>query len=129
MDRALRDHLRSSVNHNTVTIDGSSSCGASRSVSLAVTSGCPLEVARRNPRFALIEACHDAYRDVSHRRVVLASQRGYLVADQIAGTGSHEASQHWHFEPRWRVGCESPHALRLDHESGASAHLLFERGE
>jgi hypothetical protein len=87
-----------------------------------------LELVRHNSRFSLIEATHDGYTQVSHRRVLLATDRGYLFIDQIIGEGEHEAAQHWHFDPRWRVTCESGQRLRLLHESGDAAWLLIGGG-
>jgi hypothetical protein len=129
MDRTLRDQLRSSLNHNTVTIDGSSSAVPRGPFHWRSRADARLEMARHNARFAFVAASHDGYGSVGHRRLVVASERGYLFVDQIAGTGDHEAATHWHFDPAWRVSCEASHALRLVHDSGLAGWLLTERGE
>ena len=129
MDGALRDQLRSSVNHNTVTVDGASSAIPRGPFHWQSRADARLEVVRRNARFMLVEASHDAYREVGHRRLVLAGERGYLLVDDLDGNGSHEVSQHWHFDPAWKVTGDSSQSLCLNHESGTSACLLSERGE
>jgi hypothetical protein len=129
MDGKLRDQLRSSVNHNTLTIDGVSSSIPNGPFHWESRANAELDVARCNSRFALFEARHDGYRVVGHRRVVMASGLGYLVADQVIGDGRHEGAQHWHFDPAWTVSCESPHALRMTHTSGSVAWLAFDGGE
>ena len=129
MDPELRDDSRSSISHNTVTVDGLSSAVPRGPFHWSTRADARLEVVRHNSRFALIEATHDGYRHAGHRRAILASDRGYLFIDQITGAGHHAAGQHWHFDPRWQVGSESRRALRLVHESGDEAWLLRDRGD
>ena len=128
MNAALRDQLRSSLNHNTVTLDGASSAVPDGPFHWRSRADARLDVACDNSRFALMEAAHDGYPSAGHRRVILAGERGYTFADQVSGTGRHEAAQHWHFDPRWAVTCASPRVLRLTHESGLTAWLLLDEG-
>jgi hypothetical protein len=129
MDGTLRDQLRSSLNHNTVTIDGSSSAVPRGPFHWRSRADARLEIARHNAWFAFVDASHDGYGSIGHRRIVVASKGGYLFVDQIVGHGEHEAATHWHFDPGWRVNCEASHALRLVHQSGLAGWLLTERSE
>ena len=129
MDSVLRDDSRISASHNTVTVDGLSSAVPDGPFRWRTRADARLELARHNSRFALIEATHDGYRRAGHRRMVLASDRGYLFVDQITGEGEHHAAQHWHLDPRWQVGYEADRSLRLTHESGERAWLLHDRGD
>jgi hypothetical protein len=121
MDPGLRDHLRSSSSHNTLTLDGWSSATPAGPFHWRTRADARLEIARANPHFTLIEGAHDAYGDIRHRRVVLAAATGYVVVDQVTGAGDHEAALHWHFDPRWRVRCESERCLRLESARGAGS--------
>jgi hypothetical protein len=129
MDLTLRDDSRSSVSHNTVTVDGVSSALPDGPFHWRTQADASVEVLRHNSHFALIEATHDGYRHARHRRTVLATDGGYLFIDAITGEGEHHAAQQWHLDPRWRVECESGRALRLRHESGETAWLLHDRGD
>jgi hypothetical protein len=129
MDPALRDESRSSISHNTVTVDGVSSAVPRGPFHWRTRADARLEVVRHNAHIALIEATHDGYGPAGHRRTVLATDHGYLFVDSISGEGEHRAEQHWHFDPRWQVGCESARRLKLVHESGDIAWLLHDRGD
>jgi hypothetical protein len=128
MDLRLRDQLRSSSHHNTVTIDGRSSAIPRGPFHWHTHADAQLDVVRHNAHFAFVEARHEAYATAGHRRVVFASDGGYFVIDEITGQGRHEAAQHWHFDPQWRIGCESRGRLRVAHEGGDRAWLLHDRG-
>jgi hypothetical protein len=128
MDPALRDESRSSESHNTITIDNQSSAVPRGPFQWKTRADARLEVVRHNSHFSLIEATHDGYRQAGHRRLILATDRGYLFVDQITGAGNHDVAQHWHFDPRWRVGCEAKRTLRFVHEGGEIAWLVHDRG-
>jgi hypothetical protein len=106
VDPAVRDRMRSSMLHNTLTIDAQSQS----------TPGGPFHwqsaangVARRwrtNAGFDYFEGTHDGYHRLSHRRHVLALHGDLLVvADLVAATAggpaAHRADVHWHIDPRW----------------------------
>jgi hypothetical protein len=128
MDPLLRDGSRSSVSHNTITIDNRSSAVPAGPFQWQTRADARLEIVRHNPRVSLIEARREGQGGTGHRRVLLATDDGYLVIDQITGEGEHQATRHWHFDPRWRIRCEGARALRLTHESGDAAWLLSDRG-
>jgi hypothetical protein len=129
MNAALRDRLRSSANHNTLTIDGASYATPDGPFHWQSRADARLELARFNSRCALFEARHDGYPGVGYRRIVFATDLGYVIADQVTGGGRHEGAQHWHFDPRWHVSCDAPHTLRMTHDNGLAACLAFERGD
>jgi hypothetical protein len=132
MDRQLRDQLRSSFNHNTVTIDGrpqSSPAGPFHWRSMAHGR---LIAARHNGGFDWIEAVHDGYSPLEHRRsVVRADAAGWLVIDDVHGDtgGIHTAEAHWHFDPTWMVRPDGEHRLRATHFEGIETALLFDGGD
>jgi hypothetical protein len=128
MDLALRDRLRSSSSHNTVTIDGRSSSLPAGPFQWETRADGRLEVERHNRGFTFVEASHDGYYPVRHRRLLFAGEGGYLVADQVLGEGRHEAAAHWHFDPRWQVACETGQCLRAVHQDGDVAWLLHDIG-
>ena len=118
-DAALRDQLRSSVSHNTVTIDGRSQSTPSGPFHWRTRVDARMHEWRCNPAFDWVEASHDGYAPLHHRRTVMRAGGGWLVADEILGSGSHAAAAHWHFDPAWAVAKEAGR-LRATHEDGRS---------
>ena len=106
-DPELRDRLRSSAMHNTLTVDG-------RSQSLPNGPFHWTHVARARMNrwapgdhafgFDLFDGAHDGYAPIEHRRAVLARHGDLIVvADFVDAEGRHAAAVHWHFDPRWIV--------------------------
>jgi hypothetical protein len=130
MDRRVRDHLRSSMNHNTVTIDGRSQAISSGPFHWKTRADARLDGWRHGAGFDWAEASHDAYAPVRHRRTLLrTAESGWLVVDDILGEGRHDASAHWHFHPDWRLRCDAPGRLRATHVEGDEAWLLYDAGD
>ena len=129
MDAALRDRMRSSVSHNTVTIDGRSQSVPAGPFHWLSTVDAEMVACRRNPSFDWIEAVHDGYRPVLHRRTLVRTRRsGWLVVDSIVGPGPHTAAAHWHIDPAWQLADEHGR-LRLTHANGGALWMLVAGGE
>jgi len=132
MDSRLRDRLRSSFNHNTVTIDGRSQSLPAGPFHWQSTANGRLVDARHNEAFDWIEAVHDGYSPIEHRRsIVRANVAGWLVVDDLDGDigVTHAATAHWHFDPSWMVRRDGARCLRATHVEGAEAVLLIDDGE
>lgn len=91
-----RDSMRSSMVHNTVSLDGvSSSEPAGAFQWLQMTHGV-LDAWHATPAGAYFEGHHDGYTRLAaparHRRMVLAARNGWwLVRDVVEGAGNHDA--------------------------------------
>ena len=126
MDPVLRDRLRSSAWHNTVTVDGRSQSMPAGPFHWARAAGARVERAVIGATFDLFHAATDAYLPVRHERLVFATgQRSWIVADRIAGTGRHRAAVHWHIDPAWAVSPCGHGAWTLAHPSGLEARLAI----
>lgn len=129
MDPALRDRMRSTASHNTLTIDGVSSSIAAGPFHWAARTDARLHTTRGNQRFAWAEAEHAGYRHVVHRRsIVYGAESGWLVVDEIVGRDRHRADTHWHFDPAWDVTCNGRDCLRASGPEGETAWVLHDRG-
>jgi hypothetical protein len=130
MNPALRDRMRSTALHNTLTLDGrpaSVSAGPFRWHSRADARR---DVMRHNPGFAWSEAHHDGYAPARHRRTVVhGPDTGWLIVDEVVAAGQHTAQLHWHFAPAWRVACERDGQLRAVDDDGRQAWLLHDGGD
>jgi len=130
MDRVLRDRMRSSISHNTLTLDGRSSAVASGPFRWAIRADGHLEAWRYNDGFSWAEAAHDGYPGLQHRRsVVRGADAGWLIVDEVLGDGRHRADAHWHFDPAWMVMSGADHVLRLTSDDGDIAWLVHEGGD
>jgi len=104
IDQALRDRLRSSQLHNTLVVDGRSQSIGKGPFSWKTMARSRVRTWTTHPAFDYFEGTHDGYWPIEHRRHVLAVHGDLLVvADLVAGDGTHTASVHWHIDPRWRV--------------------------
>ena len=129
MDSTLRDRMRSTASHNTVTIDDRSQSMPAGPFHWKSTTDAHVSAFRRNPSFDWIEAAHDGYGDVSHRRTLVRTRgAGWLVVDAIVGSGRHAATASWHFDPAWLVALTEGR-IRATHGDGRTAWLLVDGTE
>ena len=130
MDARLRDRMRSSVSHNTLTIDAAPPAVPAGPFHWRSRADGRLHAWRHNPGFDWVEASHDGYAPLVHRRSLLrTADSGWLIVDEVLGEGAHAADAHWHFDPAWSVRQEAPGRLRAAHLQGAIAWLLSDAGE
>lgn len=126
VDRKLRDRMRGTASHNTAMIDGRPQSIPGDPFHWKTRSDARLHAWRQNPAFDWVEASHDGYAPLRHRRTLLRSSSGWLVVDEILGVGPHTANAHWHFDPDWTVSADAPGRLRAIHSDGARAWLLHD---
>ncbi len=130
MDPRLRDRLRSSMSHNTVTVDGRSQAIPRGPFHWQTRADASLHASLLHAGFDWVEASHDGYAPVRHRRTLLrATDSGWLVVDEILGEGDHDASAHWQFDPGWILRSDAPGRLRATHVEGDEAWLLHDAGD
>ena len=127
-DPRRRDQLRSSMNHNTMTVDGRSQSTPAGPFQWRTRVDARIHDWRNNPAFDWMEASHDGYAPLQHRRTVMRVGSGWLVADEILGSGAHTAAAHWHFDPEWTVTREAGR-LRGTHQDGSVAWVAHDVGE
>jgi uncharacterized heparinase superfamily protein len=140
MDARLRDTMRGSLNHNTVSIDGRPQSTPAGPFHWQTTATGRLQASRCNAGFDWVEAVHDGYAPIEHRRsIVRAQDAGWLVVDELLATASlaatgdqrgvHSAAAHWHFHPGWMLRADATGRLRATHLDGDEAWFLFDAGD
>jgi hypothetical protein len=129
MDAAMRDRMRSTSSHNTITLDGRSQSQPDGPFHWWSTVDARVVTCRCNPAFDVIEAAHDGYLPARHRRtVVRAAEAGWLIVDAIIDAGRrHSAEACWHFDPAWHL-TRVDERLRAAHADGASVWVLYGGG-
>jgi hypothetical protein len=131
MDPELRDRMRGSFNHNTLSIDGRTQSIPAGPFHWTTSAAGRINVSRHAAGFDWVEAVHDGYAPLEHRRsIVRADGAGWLIVDELRGDpGEHSAVAHWHFNPAWMVHADGRGRLRAAHLEGDEAWLLFEAGQ
>jgi len=94
---AERDLMRSSLVHNTLSLDGGSSSEPAGAFRWAQMTTGVLDAWHATPAGALFEGHHDGYRRLQqparHRRMILAARDGWwLLRDVVESDGAHDAS-------------------------------------
>lgn len=130
-ERGIRNALRSTAAHNTVTVDRQGQSEPLRNFgwSRPLTPG--FSQAYEEADFAIIDAQHDSYHGlgVTHRRVVIwfKADDTIVVVDQLQGEGAHRFDQHWHFAPGTRIKDAGGLNYQLSDGGGEIAWLRFLR--
>jgi uncharacterized heparinase superfamily protein len=127
IDPALRDRLRATASHNTVTLNGTSSALPAGPFHWRSQANATLHAVRHNPAFDWAEATHDGYSDQRHRRTIFRTPAaGWLVVDEVLGRGTSAADVHWHFDPSWHVTREGATRLCATHPEGGTAWVVHD---
>jgi hypothetical protein len=127
---ALRDRMRSTRSHNTLTLDGRPSAVPAGPFHWKSRADARLGAWRRNGGFVWAEACHGGYAPARHRRsIVHAAGCGWLIVDDVTSQCRHLAERHWHFDPAWTVTSDGPHRLLASVATGITAWLVHDGGE
>jgi hypothetical protein len=129
MDPRLRDRLRSSMSHNTVTIDDRSQATPSGPFHWRTRADAELLHFRQQDTLEWAEASHDGYAPTEHRRTIVRANGGWLIVDRLDGNARHAASAWWHFDPAWTVSVDAPGRLRAVHADGQIAWLIYDGGD
>jgi hypothetical protein len=117
-DPAVRDRFRSTDLHNTLTVDGRWQSQAAGPFHWSRSAHATAHVWRSNAGFDYLEASHDGYTPLEHRRHIMALHGDLvIVADFIGGEGDHAVAVHWHLDPRWKVQAAG-RAAALHSEAG-----------
>lgn len=100
----LRDLFRSTVMHNTLTIDGFSSSVPAGPFKWKHVAHCTLRCWHDHPGFTFFEGSHNGYKllpdPATHTRTVLFVNKEYwLMLDRADPTGEHEYTVHYHMAP------------------------------
>jgi len=99
-----REKFRSTVFHNTLTVDGHSQASSKSPFSWSRWPEPTIESAVIEAEFQFISASHDGYArlqsPVTHRRKLFSSSECFwFILDQVDSAGPHEYSLRWHLSP------------------------------
>ena len=120
----IRDRLRSTALHNTLTLDGRSQSTPAGPFSWEHAANGAARRWRTNAGFDYFEGSHDGYDGFEHRRHLLVLHGDLLVVadlvvhpaplrgEAVPGNGdSHRADVFWHIDPRWATAISGRRAL------------------
>ncbi len=129
MDRERRDRFRSTAMHNTVSIDGRPQSSPAGPFHWTTRAEAHPDVWRSTAAFDFVEASHNGYLPLLHRRAVLRRAGLWIVADHILGDGTHRADAHWHFSKEWTPERSDPAGVELTHCDAAWAAMVSTASE
>jgi hypothetical protein len=110
-DRQVRDRFRSTKSHNALTVDGRSQSIPHGPFHWKHRAGTTLLAWRTGAGFDYLEAAHDGYAPLEHRRHVMSINDDLLVImDLVVGDGTHTVSAHWQVDPRWDAELDASRA-------------------
>jgi len=112
IDPAVRDRFRSTVMHNTMTVDGRPQSTPDGPFHWRTEAHGRAHEWRAGDDCDFFEGSHDGYAPLVHHRAVLSRPGCWFVIDRLLGEGTHRAELHWHFAPEWRVTRAGPSVLR-----------------
>jgi hypothetical protein len=127
MTPLLRDRMRSSINHNTATVDGRPAAIPAGPFHWRSRANGQLAAVRHNPAFDWAEGTLEGEDGRRQRRTMFrAPERGWLIVDEVLGRGRHNADVHWHFDPSWMVQRETANRLRATHAEGGTVWIVHD---
>jgi hypothetical protein len=129
IDPALRDRLRATAAHNTVTLDGRWQSEPAGPFHWHSQARAAVHAAELTPRFDFVEASHDGYGPDGHRRQLFVRPGCWLVIDWIGGDAERHAAAHWHLDPAWRAQPLDERRVELRHVSGIVVWMVTLSGE
>ncbi len=95
-----RNYFRGTPAHSTIAIDGRSQAEPTGPFRWSGRPAATLLDWQSNPQFDLVDASHDAYGPVSHRRRVLfVKPEFWIVLDDLSGDGEHAVDLTFQFAP------------------------------
>lgn len=94
-----RDYFRSTAAHNTITIDGLSQAIPNGPFGWQQRPAATINKWELNGDADIIEAQHDAFPGVTHRRRVMSVPGAFVVIDDLIGEGQHTFELTFQFAP------------------------------
>ncbi|TAL38013.1 MAG: alginate lyase family protein [Alphaproteobacteria bacterium] len=130
-ERGLRNTLRATAAHNTVTVDRRNQADPVRNFDWNGTVKPGFTQSHEEDGFAITDAQHDSYHriGITHRRIVLwlKQEDAILIIDRLQGRNTHAMDQYWHFAPGTRVEEINPSLYRLSTAGRPLAWVRFLR--
>ena len=126
--KEMRDWFRSSVAHNTLTVDRESSSISADTFSWKTVTHCEPLAWIEHPRFTFLSGKHSGYEQLAkpgtHTRSILFLKDNYWVMrDRIQLSGKHQLDLWFHFEADTWPALEGDRLSQWVHENGAGGSL------
>ncbi|RPJ80110.1 MAG: hypothetical protein EHM13_12565, partial [Acidobacteria bacterium] len=125
VDRGLRDRLRSSQAHNTLTLDGRSQSEPDGPFHWKRAATSLAHRWHSNGAFDYFEGSEDGYLPALHDRTLFSSDgKRWFVVDRITSESEHVADVFWQIDPSWQPEVVQPGVVRCRHGDGTAVWLV-----
>jgi hypothetical protein len=122
--KEMRDWFRSSVAHNTLTVDRESSSISADTFSWKTIAECERVAWIDHARFTFVSGRHNGYTPGTHTRSILFLKRDYWVMrDRIGLSGKHQLDLWFHFDSDTSPVLQDDSLKQCVHENGATGGL------
>lgn len=124
MNQGRRDLFRSTAMHNTMTVDRREQSIPASPFHWRSTATAKVRFWRPHRSFDAIEAEHDGYLPVVHRRAILRDPSGlWLIADHLLGSGRHQVDVRWHLDSAWHLARLDPQSACVHQQDGREVRI------
>jgi hypothetical protein len=122
--KEMRDWFRSSVAHNTLTVDRESTSISADTFSWKTMTQCERIAWVDNARFTFVSGKHNGYTTGTHTRSILFLKRDYWVMrDRVELSGRRQLDLWFHFEADTSPALQGDSLRQWVHENGAVGGL------
>ena len=123
--KEMRDWFRSSMAHNTLTVDRESSSVSGDTFSWKTVTHCERVAWLDHTRFTYVAGRHNGYQQLAkpgtHTRSILFLKRDYwIMRDQVELSGRHQLDLWFHFDSGTSPTLEGDSPRQSVHENGAT---------
>jgi uncharacterized heparinase superfamily protein len=129
-DALVRDRMRSTALHNTLSLDGRPQSLPNGPFHWTRVANGQVHRWQTHEEFDFFDGSHDGYRPVEHRRRLFVLHGDLVVvADWVGGSASHSAAVRWHLDPAWSAEMRGRGAVfTRDANGGARVGLSVPNG-
>lgn len=126
--KELRDWFRSSVAHNTLTVDRESSSISADTFSWKTATMCERVAWIEHPRFTYVAGRHRGYQELAkpgaHTRMILFLKHDYwILRDRVEVSGKHRIDLWFHFDSNTSPTVRHDNPMQWLHENSPAGGL------
>ena len=135
---ALRNEIRSSFSHNTVSVDGETQSIPDKAFTWRHTAQSLVRECRNSDAELAVTGQQNGYvrlndpvrqrRSFNFLKKNFATGNRLVIRDEMEAQATHRYALHFHFAPDCQVSIENGNQARVTHTSGKTLHVSWQKG-